>query len=70
MSVDRVRAVVARHTAPPPDDAPLEIDSITLVSIIEDLELELDLRVRPADVRPENFGSITAIAAFVDRRSA
>lgn len=64
-----VRAIVAEHVEVPEDDAaPLELDSLTLVLIVEALEERLGLRVAASEVIPENFASVASIAAFVERK--
>lgn len=68
-TLPRVRAVVARHVRPPGDDDLLQIDSLELVSIVEDLEDTFGLQVRAADLVPEHFGSVAAIARFVQERA-
>lgn len=71
MTIDRVRAAISHLAAIPADDAaPLDVDSLTLVSIVEAIEDAFDLRVAPREVVPENFSSVAAIVAFVVRRRA
>jgi len=66
---DELRALVAEHATVSPDDAaPLELDSLTLVTIVEALEDRFDLRVQAREVVPANFASLAAIAAFVRAR--
>jgi acyl carrier protein len=68
MSVlDDVRAVVAEHADVADDDAPLAIDSLTLVTLIEALEDRFDVRVAARDVLPAHFASVSAIAEYVAR---
>lgn len=65
----KVREVVESLTDCPEDSAaPLEVDSLTLVQIVEELEMVFDLRVRPSEVVPENFGSLAALVAYVGAR--
>ena len=71
MTATDVRAIVAELAdAPPSDDAPLELDSLTLVQLVEALEDRFAIRVAPRDVVPANFGSIAAICAYVASRRA
>jgi acyl carrier protein len=71
MTPAEIRAVVADlATLPDRDDAPLDVDSLTLVSIVEALEDHFSIRVAPREVVPENFATIAAIAAFVARKRA
>ena len=67
-TLETVRALVARHVEPPADEAPLEVDSLVLVSIVEDLEDTFAFRIRAEDLVPENFESVGVIARFVDAR--
>lgn len=63
--IELVRTIVGRHARLPDPGQPLAIESVVLVAIVEDLETELDIRVRPGEVSPENFGTVESIAAFV-----
>lgn len=68
-SIERVRAVIAGlHPVPEDPAAPLEMDSLTTVMLVEALEDELGIRVTARDVIPENFASLAALAAYVDRK--
>jgi acyl carrier protein len=63
----RVRALLAElGDVPASDDAPLELDSLRLVLLVEELEAELGVRVAARDVTPEHFGTISEIAAFLE----
>jgi acyl carrier protein len=68
--LDHVRDLVSRHVDPPADDDPLEVESVVLVAIVEDLEAEFEILVRATDLVPEHFASIQAIAAFVERKAS
>jgi acyl carrier protein len=52
-----------------PEDVPLLslLDSADLVSLVSFVEEEFDLTFPPDQVVPENFRSVSALAAFVDR---
>ena len=66
--VARIRELLAAHVEPPAsDDAPLTLSSFELVVLVEALEDAFGVRVRPADVTPEHFGSVARIAALVAR---
>lgn len=68
---DEVRALIAEHAeVTADDDAPLAIDSLTLVTIVEALEDKFAIRVAARDVVPASFGSIAAITAYVASRRA
>lgn len=67
---DRVRALLAEVAdAPATDAAPLAIDSLALVQLVESLEDALQIRVAAKEVTRENFGSIDAIVAFLETKS-
>lgn len=70
-SVDEVRALLSQHADVPEDPSGrLELDSFTLVIVAEAIEEKFGFRIRPADVVPENFGSLERLAAFVDGKRA
>ena len=73
MSVERdtIRDVVAAHVPVPPTEAdPLSLTSLDLVVIASDLERRFSVRIAASELRPENFRSIEAIAAFIRRKRA
>ncbi len=47
--------------------APLQLSSLTLVEVVQELEERFGLTVKATDVVPENFRSISAIVAYVQR---
>jgi acyl carrier protein len=56
-----------------PEDALLDagvVDSLGLLEIVEFMEAEYGISVTLADMLPENFGSIAAMAGFVHRAAA
>ena len=75
-TVDRVRAYVVREflggdegAQPGLDEDLLNsgiIDSLGLLKVIAWLESEFDIAVDDADLDPENFKDLQAVAAFVD----
>jgi acyl carrier protein len=66
---ERVRALLADFVDPPArDDAPLAIDSLTLVQLVEALEDAARIRISAKDVTREHFGSIDAIVAFLETK--
>lgn len=75
---DSVRTFVAtellhgRNSQPPADDDPLIesgiIDSMGVMSLLAFLEKEFAIEIPGDDLIPENFSSITAIAALVERQ--
>lgn len=50
-----------------PEEA-LELDSLRLVLVAQELEDRFGLSLRGEDLRPEHFGSPLAIARFVEAR--
>ncbi len=67
---DVLRGLGAEYTDPPADDAPLALDSLSMVTLIESLEDRFDIRVAPRDVNADNFGSIDKLAAYIERSRA
>lgn len=65
---DEVRTLVSEHADVGADDDRLEVDSLTLVTIIEALEERFDVRVAPRDAVPENFSSVAAITRFLEAK--
>lgn len=66
-----VRALVAEHAEIPADpDAPLELDSLTLIVITEALEERFGFQVAARELVPEQFGTLRRLVAFVERRRA
>ncbi len=63
-----VRALVNDLVEVVADDAPLDLDSLTLVQIAEELEARFEFVVRAADLTPANFDSVAAMAAYVRAR--
>ena len=74
----RIRDLVIRHTqwtgSPEEltDELPLiegqVIDSLDLLTLISALEDEFDLEIPDEDLLPDNFSSISQIAAYVQSR--
>jgi len=64
-----VRELIEEFLGEAPADAlaPLELPSLTLVEVVTELEERFGLTVAAADVNPQNFRSISAIAAYVQR---
>jgi D-alanine--poly(phosphoribitol) ligase subunit 2 len=46
------------------------LDSFDIVSIISDLNDEFDISIRITELKPENFNSVDAIIALVERLKA
>lgn len=60
-----VRDLVAEFHEPRPDTEPLELESLTVVLMIEAIEDRLGVHIAPREAVPENFATIAALAAFV-----
>lgn len=43
------------------------LDSFDLVQLVSDLETEYNIRISALDILPENFSSIDAIVALIER---
>jgi len=72
---ETIRALVLRvmqeHRCPVPrEGAPLEVDSLAVVALVDALEVDLGIRLRPADVRAETFDSMDALIHVVMARMA
>jgi acyl carrier protein len=72
--LEKVRAIVT-GLAPGThidDDTPLIadriVDSLSLLSLVMQLQDGFAIEIRDADLRPENFASIKAICAFAEAR--
>ncbi len=65
--LEKVRELVAGYAEVTADDAPLELDSLSMVQLAEDLEAEFDFVLRADDLEPTSFGSVAAITAFLGR---
>jgi acyl carrier protein len=63
----RVRVLLGEHVAISDDDlAPIELDSFTLVVVIEDLEVAFGIQVAARDAKREHFGSVAQVCAYVE----
>lgn len=65
-----VRELVAEHLEPPGDDQLLQLDSLTVVLLVEALEDRFGISISAGDLRPERFASVAAIADFVQAKRA
>ncbi len=69
ISRERVRALLGDFAdVPATDDAPLAIDSLALVQLVEAIEDEGQIRISARDVTRENFGTIDAIVRFLEAK--
>lgn len=64
--IDEVRDLVSGYTEVPGDEAPLALDSLTLVTLLEALEERFAIRVAPREATPEHFGSVARMARYVE----
>ena len=63
---DIIREIVSEHFDVCPDDhAPLELESIVLIEILEEIELRCHIQVHPSDLIPEHFSTIAQMIQFV-----
>ena len=53
----------------PSDTEPLELDSMALIVVIEEMEQQCGMVIDPSDLLPENFYSVEAILSFAHRKS-
>lgn len=72
-----VRALVTEVVGPTAlegidDDTPLfehmVLDSLHLVAIVSELEQRFNITIAPQDLLPDNFGSLSQMAHFVEAR--
>jgi acyl carrier protein len=63
---DAVREILGQHLDVGADDAPIEVDSYTLVSVAEAVEERFGFRVAAREMVPENFGTPARLAAYVE----
>lgn len=66
--LDSVRDLVADYADVDDDPAPLDLDSLSLIQLTEDLEERFGFVVAAEDLVPAHFESVAAIAAFVQRK--
>lgn len=43
------------------------LDSIDIISLVQELDEEFDITIKPADLIPENFNSVEAISKLVEK---
>ena len=66
---ETVRELLLSHCQPPARaDAPLELSSLSLVALAEELEQEFGFVVAARELLPENFATLEKIVAYVARR--
>lgn len=51
-------------------DAPLELPSLVLVALVEELEVAFRFRAKPSDISAANFSSLAKIEAYVNGKRA
>lgn len=62
-----VRELVAELHGPVEDDQPLELESLTVVLLVEALEDRHGVAIPVREVRPEAFATLGALATLVAR---
>ncbi len=68
---DVVSEIVSDFTDPPEDPhAPLDLESLVVVQLVEALEERFDFTARAAELIPENLATLAALGAWVARRTA
>ena len=64
-----VRELLTSHVAPPArDDTPLELASLSMVALAEELEQEFGFVVAARELTPENFKTVASIVSYVVQR--
>lgn len=43
------------------------LDSFDIISLVQELDEEFDITIKPADLIPDNFNSVEAICALVEK---
>ena len=43
------------------------LDSIDIISLVQELDEEFDITIKPADLIPENFNSVESISKLVEK---
>jgi acyl carrier protein len=62
-----VRELLLAHVEDPKGlDQPLELPSLALVTLAEELEHEFSFVVTARDLKPENFSTLARIISFVE----
>jgi acyl carrier protein len=64
---EKLRQLIEQHVELEGPDEPLQLRSIELVMLVEAIEDAFGLRVKAAEVTPENFGTLARLVTFVDR---
>ena len=68
--LEQVLQILSAYTAVGGPDETLDLDSLSLIQLVEELEEEFNILVGAADVVPAHFSSARAIAAFLGARSS
>lgn len=64
-----IRELLSEHVSElPGDDDPLDLDSLTIVTVIEALEDRFGIRVAPREVTKDSFGSVASLSAFIEAK--
>lgn len=74
MTTDPLRAalreLIAAYADVTDDAAPLDLDSLSLIQLTEEIEARFGLVVAAADLVPAHFASVDAMAAYLGGRGA
>lgn len=67
--VSQLRVLLSAYVDVPEEaGAPLELDSLSMVRLIEDLEDAFGVAIRAVDATPVNFHSLESICAMLDAK--
>ena len=60
-----IREIIGAHIEPPPSDhEPLQLDSIVLIEILEEIEVRCNIHIHPSDLIPEHFSTVEQMIRF------
>lgn len=64
-----IREIMGEHmTSTPTDHELLDLDSITLIEILEEIETRCNIRIHPSDLIPEHFSTIAQMIRFFRKK--
>lgn len=63
---EAVEAVTKSEVGDLPADAPLNLDSINRITLLVELENRFQVELDSAEVQPETFDTLAALAAYVN----
>ena len=66
---ETLREILSAHVEVPPEaGAPLELPSLSLVLVAEELEARFGFVVTARELAPANFGSLAGLVAYCGRK--